>query len=76
MSDRGGEGSGHSVVTREAVLPTLFSRRESVACFPFGAVTRILPKHGNPVSRMPVPPIGRRSTRNVRLDIMDNIADL
>ncbi|XP_050599460.1 uncharacterized protein LOC126927225 [Bombus affinis] len=76
MSDRRGEGSGHSVVTMEAELPTLFRRRESVACFPFGGVTRILPTRRDPASRMSAPPSGRRNTHYLRLDIMDDIAYL
>ncbi|XP_048270692.1 uncharacterized protein LOC125387223 [Bombus terrestris] len=71
-------GRRHSVVTIERVSPTLFgrNRRESIARFPFGVVTRILPSRRDPESRMSAPPSGRGSTHNLQLDIMDDIADL
>ncbi|XP_050574966.1 uncharacterized protein LOC126914696 isoform X4 [Bombus affinis] len=71
-------GRRHSVVTIERVSPTLFgrNRRESIAGFPLGGVTRILPNRRDPESRMSAPPSGRGSTHNLQLDIMDDIADL
>ncbi|XP_024221714.1 uncharacterized protein LOC100741253 isoform X5 [Bombus impatiens] len=78
LSERGGEGSGHSVVTIARVPPTLFgrNRRESIAAFPLGGATRILPSRRDSESRISGPPSNSGSTHNLQLDIMDDIAEM
>ncbi|XP_017762510.1 PREDICTED: uncharacterized protein LOC108552459 isoform X2 [Eufriesea mexicana] len=69
-------GRRHSVVTISKVPATLFgrNRRESIAAFPPGGATRILPGRRDSESR--ISPSNTGSTHNLQLDIMDDIADI
>ncbi|XP_003697885.1 uncharacterized protein LOC100866826 [Apis florea] len=71
-------GRRHSVVTISRVPQTLFSRnrRESIAAFPLGGATRILPSRRDSESRMGGPPSNTGSSHNLQLDIMDDIAEM
>lgn len=71
-------GRRHSVVTISRVPQTLFSRnrRESIAAFPLGGATRILPGRRDSESRMGGPPSNAGSSHNLQLDIMDDIAEM
>ncbi|XP_024221713.1 uncharacterized protein LOC100741253 isoform X4 [Bombus impatiens] len=71
-------GRRHSVVTIARVPPTLFgrNRRESIAAFPLGGATRILPSRRDSESRISGPPSNSGSTHNLQLDIMDDIAEM
>ncbi|XP_053989514.1 uncharacterized protein LOC128882009 [Hylaeus volcanicus] len=71
-------GRRHSVVTISKVPPTLFgrNRRESIAAFPLGGATRILPGRRDSKSGISGPPSNSGSTHNLQLDIMDNIAEI
>ncbi|CAL7935020.1 unnamed protein product [Xylocopa violacea] len=71
-------GRRHSVVTISKVPPTLFgrNRRESIAAFPLGGATRILPSRRDSESRISGPPSNSGSTHNLQLDIMDDIAEI
>ena len=71
-------GRRHSVVTISRVPPTLFgrNRRESIAAFPLGGATRILPGRRDSKSGISGPPSNSGSTHNLQLDIMDDIAEI
>lgn len=71
-------GRRHSVVTISRVPTTLFgrNRRESIAAFPMGGATRILPGRRDSSTGMTGPPSNSGSTHNLQLDIMDDIAEI
>ncbi|XP_026673515.1 uncharacterized protein LOC108629964 isoform X2 [Ceratina calcarata] len=71
-------GRRHSVVTISKMPMNLIgrNRRESVAAFPLGGATRILPGRRDSDSRISGPPSNSGSTHNLQLDIMDDIADI
>ncbi|XP_033324512.1 uncharacterized protein LOC117219451 isoform X2 [Megalopta genalis] len=71
-------GRRHSIVTISKLPTTPFgrNRRESIAAFPLGGATRILPSRRDSKSGLSGPPSNSGSTHNLQLDIMDNIAEI
>ncbi|XP_076648876.1 uncharacterized protein LOC143356788 isoform X2 [Halictus rubicundus] len=71
-------GRRHSVVIISKLPTTPFgrNRRESIAAFPLGGATRILPSRRDSKSGLSGPPSNSGSTHNLQLDIMDNIAEI
>ncbi|XP_003704961.1 uncharacterized protein LOC100883180 [Megachile rotundata] len=71
-------GRRHSVVTISKVPPTLFGRdrRESIAAFPLGGATRILPSRRDSKSGISGPPSNSGSSHNLQLDILDDITEI
>ncbi|CAK9807323.1 hypothetical protein ANTPLA_LOCUS5327 [Anthophora plagiata] len=72
------DGRRQSVVTISKVPATLFgrNRRESIAAFPLGGATRILPSRWDSKCGISGSPSNSGSTHNLQLDIMDDIAEI